>query len=161
MGIRVYVASSWKNTHYDRVCEAIRARGHEVADWREGEHPMSRWSAANEEFERASREQSWTPELARAAVTHPLARAVFERDMRLLDSADALVLLTPCGRSAHFEAGIAQGREMPRAILFADNAEPELMTADLRSFVSPDELCAWLDEVESAFTDAARAGDHD
>lgn len=141
---KIYVASSWRNPGYGEMCNYIRSKGYEVLDWRQADHPMPRWSCADPLFQEAADTQNWSPELARAALQHPLAKLVFERDMRLIDQADALLLLTPCGRSAHFEAGVAQGRGLPRAVFYEDGVEPELMTADMTPLASREQLSVWL-----------------
>lgn len=141
---KIYVASSWRNPGYEDMCQFIRSRGYEVLDWRQADHPMPRWSCADPLFQEAAETQSWSPELSRAALQHPLAKLVFERDMRLIDQADALLLLTPCGRSAHFEAGVAQGRGLPRAVFYETGVEPELMTADMTPLASREQLSVWL-----------------
>lgn len=149
--MKVYIASSWRNTHYESVCAAVRDAGHEVMDWRAGDQPLPSWSIADERFQAATDAQAWTPQLAMDALHHPRVRATFRKDMELLTAADALVPLTPCGRSAHFEAGIAQGRAMPRAILLTEGVEPEVMTCGLTPLTSVSGLIAWLSAVGRAF----------
>ena len=41
---------------------------------------------------------------------HPLAEKQFAADLEALEWADACVLVPPCGRSAHTEAGWMAGR---------------------------------------------------
>lgn len=145
--MRVYIASSWRNTHYPKVCAAVRAAGHEVLDWRDGESLLPHWGIADERFAQATRDQKWTPELARDALQHMRVRSTHAKDMRLLNAADAVVLLTPCGRSAHLEAGIAEGRGLPRAVLLTDGVEPELMTCGLTPLTTEASLIEWLSSV--------------
>ena len=57
---------------------------------------------------------------------HPLAEAGFKSDMDGLTNAEALVLVIPCGRSAHLEMRYAAGAGMPNIILMSDG-EPELV----------------------------------
>ena len=65
--------------------------------------------------------------------------------------ADAFVLLMPCGRSAHLEAGWAIGQGKPTCILFETKDEPELMykLAD-RLALTLAEVLDWIDEVGQA-----------
>jgi nucleoside 2-deoxyribosyltransferase len=58
---------------------------------------------------------------------HPLAVRGFELDMAALEAADAVVLVLPCGRSAHLELGWAVGAGKRTAILLEEHAEAELM----------------------------------
>jgi hypothetical protein len=147
--MRVYIASSWRNTRYDEVCAAVRAAGHDVMDWRATGLQLPNWGIADERFAAATERSKWFPELAREALAHPRVRATFRKYMDLLYRADVLVLLTPCGRSAHFEAGFAMGRSMPCALLLTDGVEPELMTADMTSLVSVEGVVSWLSSIQS------------
>ena len=65
--------------------------------------------------------------------------------------ADAFVLLLPCNRSAHLEAGWAIGRGKPTVIYTPEPSEPELMylLADA-VVVSEGELLQWVARVEEA-----------
>jgi hypothetical protein len=61
-------------------------------------------------------------------------------------------LHSPCGRSAHLEAGWAIGQGKPTAILLhEDKFEPELMyrMADLIA-CDPGEVCDWLASLAKA-----------
>lgn len=123
--MRIYVATSWRNERQPEVVQALRAAGHKVYDFRnprpgdKGFH----WS----EIDPAWKE--WTPEELRAALSHPIAERGFASDMRALRWAEAVVLLLPCGRSAHLEIGWALGRGK-LGVIFAfpdEPVEPELM----------------------------------
>ncbi|MFW5920202.1 MAG: hypothetical protein ACOCUS_00075, partial [Polyangiales bacterium] len=86
----------------------------------------------------------WTPVHFRQALRHPIAVDGFESDRAGLEWCDRLVLLLPCGRSAHLEAGWAAGSGRPVHVLLADG-EPELMyllakTSGGSIHTSPDEL---------------------
>lgn len=60
-------------------------------------------------------------------------------------AADCCVLLLPCGRSAHFEAGYFWGAGKPVHILLAERNEPELMYLGATSVnISPHELLGSL-----------------
>lgn len=63
----------------------------------------------------------------REALEHPNAVEGLERDESALRSADATVLVMPCGRSAHLELGVAIGLGQRTAILLPRESEPELM----------------------------------
>jgi len=121
--MRVYVASSWRNPTQPKVVQALRAAGVDVYDFRNprpGDHGF-RWSEIDPEW------QQWTPEKFSTALAHPIAVAGFESDMDALKACDTCVLLLPCGRSAHLEAGWAAGAGKRLIILLADGCEPELM----------------------------------
>lgn len=137
--MRVYVASSWRNELQPSVVEALRAEGHEVYDFRNpapGNHGFH-WSEIDPDWKR------WTPEQFREALKHPVAKAGFKTDMDALESCDACVLVMPCGRSAHLEAGFAMGSGKPTAILLADG-EPELMYRMARACVTLAEVVEFI-----------------
>jgi hypothetical protein len=137
--VRVYVASSWRNSFQQQVVQALRVAGHCVYDFRNpapGDHGFG-WRQC------ATLEQLKDPRAFRDEVlTHPVARAGFGKDMRALSGADATVLVLPCGRSAHLELGYATGAGQ-RTIVLLDNpmTEPELM------YLMNSDICVSLDEV--------------
>lgn len=137
--MRIYVASSWRNTTQPMVVDRLRREGHEVYDFRE---PTSgsrgfNWSEIDEMW------QSWTPAEFKAALGHSLAVGGYALDVAWLHHCDAVVLVNPCGRSAHLEMGYASGAGKVTIILLADG-EPELM------YRMADHVCISLDEVVKA-----------
>ncbi len=136
--MRVYVASSWRNERQPTVIAVLRDAGHEVYDFRDskGFH----WSEIDPEWKK------WTAESYRDSLHHPLAEQGYLSDYQNLQWADALVLVMPCGRSAHLELGWAVGASKKTAILLSDG-EPELMykMVDLIA-VSLNEIAQWLSD---------------
>lgn len=138
--MRIYVASSWRNQHQPAIVAGLRQRGHEVYDFR---NPPGRtgfaWSAIDPDWE------SWDAEAYREALRHPLAQAGFKSDMDALRAADAVILVLPCGRSAHLELGWAAGAGKRTAILTREGEEPELM-ALMADHITDDmwSIHAWL-----------------
>ena len=124
--MKVYVASSWRNVHQPEVVQCLRSAGYTVYDFRNPhEHTLEReqgfhWTDIDPTW------QSWTVEQFIAALEHPLAQDGFNSDFTNLREADAVVLVAPCGRSAHLELGFAVGRNIP-TIMLLDKGEPELM----------------------------------
>lgn len=59
--------------------------------------------------------------------SHPLAERQFKADLDALEWADACVLVLPCGRSAHTEAGWMAGRGRKVVVYIPEMQEPELM----------------------------------
>lgn len=120
--MRIYVASSWRNQRQPNVVAALRAEGHEVYDFRnpsEGDNGF-RWYKIDPAW------KSWSPERFRSALDHPIAESSYGKDFAAMRWANACVLVMPCGRSAHLEAGWFVGAGKPTAILLSDG-EPELM----------------------------------
>jgi hypothetical protein len=139
--MRIYVASSWRNEQQPGIVRALREAGHEVYDFR-NPSPNDRgfaWSEIDERW------QEWTPEAFRRGLDHPLAIEGFGRDREAMRRADACLLVLPCGRSAHLEAGFFAGVSGKRlVILLAPGQEPELM------YRMADAVCVSLPEALEA-----------
>lgn len=122
--MRIYVASSWRNEYQQAVVADLRDAGHEVYDFRNPRpgHGGFHWSEIDPRW------QGWSPELFVQALGHPIAQAGFEQDFTAMREAEACVLVLPCGRSAHLEAGFMKGSGKPTYVLHPpDSMEPELM----------------------------------
>lgn len=123
---KIYVASSWRNPIQQETVDILRAAGHEVYDFlnpRPGNHGFI-WSEINPNW------LNWTPEQFLSALYsgHPTIERGFALDKAALDWADTCVLVLPCGRSAHLEAGYAIGQGKKTIFYFhLDKFEPELM----------------------------------
>lgn len=119
--IKVYLASSWRNEFQPSVVEVLRKNGFDVYDFR---NPCP----GNNGF-------SWKDVLLRKdfdffeylnCLSHPIAEQGFNFDFEAMQAADICVLLLPCGRSAHLEAGWMIGAGKPTYIV-GEIIEPELM----------------------------------
>jgi hypothetical protein len=138
---RIYVASSWRNAQQPAVVTTLRGAGHEVYDFR---NPPGRtgfkWSEVDPDW------QQWTPEAYRDALQHPISQAGFRSDFDAMHWADTCVLVLPCGRSAHIEAGWMVGAGKTVYILQTTKEEPELMYLMAHGIaLSIDELLEWLE----------------
>jgi len=99
--MNIYVASSWRNNRQSEVVEVLRASGYKVYDFknpRAGDNGFH-WSEIDPDWKR------WSPEKYRHALDHPIAQDGFNSDFAAMRAADVCVLVLPCGRSAHIEAG--------------------------------------------------------
>lgn len=120
---RIYLASSWRNPFQPEALRLLRSAGHDVYDFRNpapGENGFS-WAEIDKGW------QDWTPEQFIAGLAHPIAQHGYGFDKGGLDWADACVLLLPCGKSAHLEAGYSIGKGKPTLVVLMGAAEPELM----------------------------------
>ena len=120
---KIYVASSWRNEFYPEVVEALRRAGHEVYDFR---NPRSgdegfKWSCVAENY------MEWSPQEYREQLEHPKAVRQFDNDIKAMEACDTCVLVLPCGRSAHTEAGWFAGRGRTVVVYIPVRQEPELM----------------------------------
>ncbi len=134
--MNVYVASSWRNERQPEVVETLISEGFEVYDFRnpeEGDNGFH-WSEIDPNWE------NWSPESFKACLAHPIAEECFSKDMTALKMCDVCVLVLPCGRSAHLEAGWALGSGKKVIILLSDG-EPELM------YKMTDYICTSIEEV--------------
>lgn len=117
--MKVYIASSWRNQQYEAAKKAFENAGYEVLDWR-GKDGFS-WSKVSPNW------KSWTKEEQIEALNHDEAIRGFARDQAMIDVCDLLVLLLPCGKSAHMEMGYATGIGKFVIVILAGEAEAELM----------------------------------
>lgn len=140
--LKIYVASSWRNQIQPSVVQKLLENGFEVYDFRnpapgnEGFH----WSEIDRNW------QSWTPEKFREALEDPIAESGFDFDMKALQECNVCILVLPCGRSAHLEAGYAIGAGKLVIILLSGKGvhgavEPELM------YKMTPFICVDMDEV--------------
>ena len=134
---RIYVASSWRNQYQPEVVAALRKAGHEVYDFRNPkDNPGGfHWADVDENW------QEWQPEEYIRNLTHPVAEKGFKADLDAMLWADTCVLVLPCGRSAHTEAGWMAGAGKKVIVYIPEMQEAELMYK-LFDFVSGD-----LDEI--------------
>lgn len=121
---RIYLASSWRNPYQPDAVTMLRTAGHEVYDFRNPPNGVKgfAWSEIDPEW------LGWKAEQYRDLLTtHPIASRGYLNDFRGMEWADTCVLLLPCGRSAHLEAGWFAGRGKRLIIWTRDGEEPELM----------------------------------
>jgi hypothetical protein len=148
--MKIYVASSWRNLMQQGVVHTLRAAGYEVYDFKQPDGPGSppdsgfHWSEIDPNW------KEWTPDQFRASLSHPIAQHGFTRDMDALKGCDVCVLVMPCGRSAHLEAGYAVGANKPTVILLEDG-EPELMYNMASTCTSLFELLGWCESAAGIF----------
>ena len=123
MNRRNYVASSWRNVYYEGIVKALREAGHEVYDFRNppSGDPGFKWSGVSEDY------MEWTPQQYREMLQHEKAVRQFKNDIDAMEACDTCVLVLPCGRSAHTEAGWFAGRGRTTIAYIPEQQEPELM----------------------------------
>lgn len=129
----IYVASSWRNGYQPLVVKCLRAEGLNVYDFKNprlGDRGFS-WDEIDPHF------RNWTTRDFVTGLQNPLAESGFQSDFSAMQISNACLLVLPCGRSAHLEAGwfIGQGRTV--VIYQPIKQEPELMYK-MASLVSDD-----------------------
>lgn len=118
----IYLASSWRNVAQPYLVTILRTWGYEVYDFRNPKPGNTgfAWTDVDVNWE------TWTVEDYMEALKHQVAEEGYALDIGALDAADTVLLLQPCGRSAHLELGYGVGKGKKTGILLADG-EPELM----------------------------------
>ncbi|AXQ51494.1 hypothetical protein SEA_AMOCHICK_64 [Mycobacterium phage Amochick] len=142
---RIYVASSWRNDLQGGVVQFLRAAGFEVYDFKNPPNGSGfHWSEVA--LHRLPNLLDQVPvDDYLAAVDHPRAVEGFASDFDAMHWADAVVLVLPCGRSAHLELGWAVGAGKRTAVLLDDPCTPELMYRMVDHLaVSVTDLLGWL-----------------
>lgn len=154
--MKIYVASSWRNNQQPDVVRLLREAGHEVYDFKnpkEGDHGFH-WSDVALE---RSESGYCTGAALKQALAHPRAVEGFASDFGAMKWADACVLVLPCGRSAHLEAGWMAGAGKLVLVLTPSHPsqslgqliEPELMYGLLDGiYLNLDQLISGLDRAE-------------
>ena len=138
--ISIYVASSWRNEHYPEVVTQLREAGFDVYDFRNppSGDPGFKWGNVDPDY------MEWTPQKYRDMLMHPMAVRQFGNDIKAMEACDACVLVLPCGRSAHTEAGWFAGRGKRVLAYIPEKQEPELM---YKLFTG---VCCTMDELLEA-----------
>jgi nucleoside 2-deoxyribosyltransferase len=142
--VKIYLATSWRNPHYDAVLATLRAAGHEVYDFRNEETAFG-WEQIDPSYQHGDK---WDVRQLTAAYDNPLTLQGFMRDAQALDWCDALVMLLPCGKSGHLELGYAAGRDKHTCVVMLEPSEPELMYRLCDTVVnSVTGLMIWLEDL--------------
>lgn len=134
----IYLASSWRNPHYDGLRDQLRALyGHDAIydfkvgsfRWRDLLSDLPARDDPSPGVQGAERHIQVNCADMMRFIADPRAQDHFALDFQALKDSDTLVLLLPCGRSAHSEYGWAAARGLhtivyqPAGVLI----EPELM----------------------------------
>lgn len=128
---KIYLATSWKNEHYNRVLSLLRDYGHEVYDFREKDFAFSQLHPGDVEQLSAQDQQ--------ALLDHPNSDKAFQADMRGLADADVLVMLYPCGNDAHVELGWATAMGLVTYVYINEGYRVGLMDKIASKFVFNDQ----------------------
>ena len=105
--MRIYVASSWRNgAGALGMASILRSVGHEVDCFCDdsGGRYVFHWREITDKIRELN---------ARTFLLHPQTQLAFAEDRKWLDWAEGVVMVLPCGNSAHLEAGYAVGRGKP------------------------------------------------
>ena len=109
---KVYVASSWKNNLQPYIVDTLKGlefMGVEVYDFRnpcKGNHGFSSTQGLEMNYES---NEDWSFEDYRKSLDHPLCEEGFKLDFEAVTESEICVMVLPCGKSAHLEAGCFVG----------------------------------------------------
>lgn len=132
---KIYLASSWRNAFHGKTLATLTGAGHDVYDFKSAT-PKPCGGPAPTAFSWAELDplwQAWTPEEYRKRLlSSPRAATGYLGDLRGMEWADTCVMLLPCGRSAHIEAGYCKGRGKRLVVYYTHGEdtrgfEPDLM----------------------------------
>lgn len=146
--MKIYVASSWRNTRQPHVVQALRDAGHEVFDFKHPQEILPNghlgdeledvtfgWNEIDEGY------KGWSNEDYINALNTQTAALAYEADHGGMEWSEAGVLVLPCGASAHTEIGYYDGAGKPAFVLLPeDGLVVELM---YKSFA----ICPTLDNL--------------
>ena len=120
---KIYVASSWRNQYYTDVVGRLSEAGHEVYDFRNPPKGTGgfHWSDINPNY------MEWSVEQYREGLKSQKTEQQFANDIEALTWADTCLLVLPCGRSAHTEAGWLAGKGKRTIVYIPEMQEAELM----------------------------------
>lgn len=100
--MKIYLASSWKNVKdVQSFAEGLRELGHEVDDFTDSKSGRFVFS-----FSQISGVENMNAE---TALSELMVKRAFLEDKKWIDWSDCVLMLLPCGKSAHLEAGYAKG----------------------------------------------------
>lgn len=143
--MKIYVASSWHNIYQQQLVELLKKSHYEVYDF---QHPNIKqngfnWTSIDKNW------KEWDFSQYKNALTHPYAEEGFNNDFKAMRDADVCVLLLPCGKSAHTEAGFMAGQGKKVVAMIPQPQEAELMYKLFDKVVSTnDELLNYLSSLE-------------
>ena len=136
---RIYVASSWRNLYQPAVLKLLTDNGHEVYDFRNPPNATGfSWKELDPNW------TQWSMEQYRQMLLTERAVEGFGADMNGLRWCDTCLLVLPCGRSAHLEAGWAIGNGKRLIIYIPEHIEPDLM------YLMADKICLYVQEILEA-----------
>lgn len=87
--LKIYLASSWRNKHFENLLNALRIQGYYTYDFK---HPEDNelsgfsWEKVDKDFEK------WTCRDFKEGLHHPEAVKAFEKDFHAMQEADYCVL---------------------------------------------------------------------
>lgn len=121
---RIYLATSWRNPHYEDYLKLIRDQGYDVYDFRDPDYAF-KWEVLDPKY------RTWTVQKYLQNLKTEEAERGFKRDFEAMQWADTIVGLLEAGKSMHLELGWGWGAGKKTIIHFPNKVDvggnPELM----------------------------------
>jgi hypothetical protein len=118
----IYVASSYRNKYQPEIIQLLRQLGHDVYDFHTNPYKF-KWEEISMNLHK-----DWEPQFfADKLKNDTKVKNAFQYDYAAVTKADCCLVILPCGKSAHIEAGWFKGRGKKVYILMMEPNEPELM----------------------------------
>lgn len=146
--MNIYVATSHKNVYHTDTVSALKQAGYTVYDFKNPGPggPLLSWP---EPYTNCT---DWTLDNAIDAIQHPESMDVYNADYTALNKADMVVLILPCGVSAHIEAGFARGQNKPVVVYIPEKMPPELMYNMFYMYCDTlDDLLVCVEDIDKKF----------
>jgi len=149
---RIYISSSWRNPRQPYLVEELRKRGHKVYDFR---HPSGRndsnvWESVSKKhgLNEAYVQGTLVTADFKDMLSDEDSTERFREHFDAMNDADTCILLLPCGRSSHIEAGYMAGAGKRVFVMdMSQEVTPELMYLALDGyFDSLEELYKAVDK---------------
>lgn len=105
---KIYIASSWKNSSWlIHLAKIFRDEGHQVDLFCEPspERTVFNWQALISSLGGKNPADTTIKEI----IDVPRVVEAFDQDKKWIDWCDVGIMVLPCGRSAHLEAGVIKG----------------------------------------------------
>lgn len=122
---KIYVSSSWSNPYQRHLVEALRQRSHDVYDFcrPNGREDKNVWDLLG-----INKDGIQVSEF-RDLMLDAYVQSRFNEHVEAMMDSDVCILLLPCNRSSHIEAGIMKGHGKPVLVLCNGDEpfKPELM----------------------------------
>ena len=116
---RIYIASSWKNQHaVELLTSKLREQKHEVLSFIENNYGENPNASTNEKSKKFDFEE-W--------MKSPMANKSFDYDTRGASQSDLVIYISPSGKDAAAEIGIAWASGVPILGLYAKGEDFGLM----------------------------------
>lgn len=118
--MKIYVASSWKNKYVDSIFELLDNMNISYYNFKDSNNSFH-WNDIDKDYKKWNQQQCFN------ALHNEKAIKAFENDFKGLKECTHCILILPCGKSSHLEAGFCIGQNKKVIVYVPEIIEPELM----------------------------------